>query len=383
MNYLKGTPEQKELLAKMGSANKLESMEAQQAFAQFMTAPVLQAIKEADLVSNIYKDIEFDDTTNPTFPLDLYYNENYAGYLNIWSATMDDGMATNLVDVPVKELQLQTFELRSAVSFQRKHAQNGRLDVVAASMSRLAQEFVHKKNVNGWNVIMAAVATGAAKNGKAVAHGTSGAVQNVLRSSGSTLQMKDISDLMTRARRIGTSQFGGTPVNPRGIAGSDLYVSPEVMGQIREFAFNPVRTDSSSSTSNATDLPQSEREKIFSAAGAKEFFGLMIHELNELGLDKSFNSLFDTYAGSTSYTRIDGTNGSAFTGSSDEILVLIDSSTGAFRRPVAINSDSKGQLLIAPDDQFSARTKKLGFYAELNEGYLCLDGRKCTGLMLG
>lgn len=358
-------------------------MEAQHAFAAFMTAPVLQAIKEADICSNIFQDIEFDDSTNPTFPLDLYYNENYAGYMNIWSATVDDGMATNVVDVPTKELQLQTFELRSAVAFLRKHAQAGRLDVVAASLDRLVQEFVHKKNVNSWNVILAALASGSALRGKNVAFGTSGSVANTLRSSGSTLQMKDLSDMITRHKKINVSQFGGTPAAYKGIRGNDLFVSYDVMGQIREFAFNPVRTDSSSSTTNSTDLPASERAKIFSAAGASEFYGLMIHELAELGLSASFNTIFDTYAGSNSFTRIDGTNGSTFATASDEVLVLIDSKSGAFRRPVSVNSDSKSQLLISPDDQFSARTKKMGFYAEISEGFLCLDARKVTGLMLG
>lgn len=372
-----------ELIKKMGSADKLVSMEAQSAFAAFMTAPLLTAIREANLVSDIYQDIEFDDTTNPTFPLDLYYNENYAGLLSIWSQTMSDGMATNLVDIPVKELQLQTYELVSAISFLKKHAMNGRLDVVAASMNRFVDEFSHKQNVNGFNVLIAALAAGAAKNGKAVAQGTSGAIQNVVRSSGATLQMKDISDLMTRARRIKTSQFNGTPAAYKGIKGNQLMVSPEVLGQIREFAFNPVRTDSSTSTSNSTDLPAGERAKIFASAGASEFFGLIVKELNELGLSKPFNDMFDTYAGSTSFLRIDGTNGSQFTSSSDEILIMIDPSSGALKRPVSINSDSKAQLLLSPDDQFSARTKKMGFYAELNESYLCVDGRVLGGLMLG
>lgn len=380
---LKGTQEQIELIKKMGSANKLEAMEAQQTFAAFMSSPLLTAIREANLISDIYQDIEFDDTTNPTFPLDLYYNENYAGVLNIWAQTMSDGMSTNLVDVPVKELQLQTYDLTSAVSFLKKHALNGRLDVVAASMARFVDEFAHKQNVNGFNVILGVLASGAAKSGKAVQQGTSGSIQNVVRSSGASLQMKDISDLMTRARRIKTSQFNGTPASYKGIKGNQLMVSPEVLGQIREFAFNPVRTDASTSTSNSTDLPSSERAKIFASAGASEFFGLMVKELNELGLSKPFNDMFNIYAGATSFLRIDGTNGSAFTSASDEILIMVDPSSGAFKRPVMINSDSKGQILVSPDDQFSARTKKMGFYAELNEGFLCVDSRVIGGLMLG
>lgn len=380
---LKGTQEQIELIKKMGSANKIESMEAMSAFAAFIAGPVLQAIKEADVISDIFQDIEFDDSTNPTFPLDLYYNENYAGYLSIWSSTMDDGMATNLVDVPVKELQLQTYDLKSAVSFLRKHAMAGRLDVIAASMERLVQEYTHKKNINGWNCLMAALATGSALRGKNVAFGTSGSVQNVLRSAGSTLQMKDINDLIVKHKKINVSQFGGTPANYRGTRGLDLYVSYDVLGQIREFSFNPIRSDASATVSNSTSLPDGERARIFAAGGVTEFAGLMVKDRAELGLGNSFNTLFDTYAASNSYVRADGTNGSTFAGASDEILVLVDAAAGSFKRPVMTNSDSRGQLLIAVDDQFSARTKKIGFYSEMSESYLSLDSRKITGIMLG
>ena len=380
---IKGTPEQVELIKKMGSANKVEAMEAQHAFASFITAPVLQSIKEADVSTSIFEDLEFADDDAQTIPLDLYYDNNFAGYTSIWTSTVDDGMATNLIDVPTKELQLQTFELKSAVSFLRKHAEKGRLSVVADSMEHFVNEFVHKKNINSWNVIMAALATGATLRGKNVSFSTASSVPNVLRSAGATLQMKDLSDMITRSKKQNVSKFGGTPASYKGIKGNDLFVSYDVMGQIREFAFNPIRSDASASTTNSTALPAGEREKIFASAGASEFFGLMISELAELGLGNSFNSLFDTYAGSNSFTRIDATNGSAFTGSSDEILVLIDSKSKAFRRPVILNSESKGQLLISPDDQFAARTKKMGFYAEMVEGYVCLDQRKVTGLMLG
>ena len=383
MNLLKGTPEQKELLRKMGSANKTESWEAQEAIAKFITAPVLQAIQEASLAPLVYKDLEFDEDDSPTIPLDLYYNENYKGLFSIWTSTMSDGLATNLVDVPTKELQVQMYDAKSAISFNRKHALKGRLNVLSDSMLRMTQEFVTLQNTNSFNPLMAAAATGAVLRGKPVAFGTSNSKKNVIRSVGSTLQMKDFSDLINHHKKLNISQFGGTPVNYRGLNGYKMFVSYDVMGQIREFSFNGVRSDSSVSTSNTTNLPESEREKIFASAGTSSLFGIEIIELAEFGLSNSFNTLFDTYSGTNQYERADGTNASAFTGSSDEILLLVDANSNAFRRCVSINPDNNSQLIVLPDDQFTARSKKLGFYAEMTESWVVLDSRKCVGLMLG
>lgn len=380
---LKGTPEQKELIRKIGSANKAESWEAQEAAAKFITAPVLEAIKEASLAPMIYKDLEFDADDNPTIPLDPYYNENYAGFFSIWSSTMADGLATNLVDVPTKEVQVQMVDFKSAVSFNRKHALKGRLSILSDSMLHFTNEFVHLQNINAFNPLMAAAATGAVLRGKPVAFATSGAKKNVIRSVGSALQMKDFSDLITHHKKLNVSKFGGTPVGYRGLKGYKMMISYGVMGQIREFSFNGVRSDASVSTSNTTNLPESEREKIFSAAGTPSLFDIELVELAELGLDGSFNTLFDTYSGSNQYERADGTNASAFTGSSDEILLLVDGNSTAFKRCVSINPDNNSQLAIFPDDQFTARSKRLGFWAEMTESYVVIDGKKVCGLMLG
>ncbi len=383
MNDLKGTPLQKELLRKMGSANKAESWEAQEAIAKFITAPVLQAIQEASLAPLVYKDLEFDADDNPTIPLDLYYNENYVGQYSIWTSTTADGLASNLVDVPTKELQVQMYDMKSAISFNKKHALKGRLNVLSDSMIKFKDEFVHLQNVNSFNPILAGLATGAVLRGKNVAFSTSGSKKNVLRSSGSTLQMKDFSDLIAHHKKLNISQFGGTPANYRGMAGYKMMVSYDVMSQIREFSFNPIRSDASASTSNSTSLPESEREKIFSSAGASSLFGIEIFELAELGLSNSFNTIFDTYAGSNSFLRADGANGSTFDTATDEILILVDSNSNAFRRCVSLNPENNSQLTILPDDQFTARSKKLGFWAEITESYVVLDQRKCVGLMLG
>jgi len=67
-------------------------------------------------------------------------------------------------------------------------------------------------------------------------------------------------------------------------------------------------------------------------------------------------------------------------GSQDDLLVGLDNSKGAFIRPVATQSETGGQVVTAADDQWSARSDKVGFYASVEEGRVCVDARAVVGL---
>ena len=73
---LKNTPEQVELIKAMGSRNATEAREAQEAFASFIGPVVQQVIQQAGTASLIFVDNEYDEDDSPSYPLDLYYNEN-------------------------------------------------------------------------------------------------------------------------------------------------------------------------------------------------------------------------------------------------------------------------------------------------------------------
>jgi hypothetical protein len=372
-------PEQIELIKALASDNKTVALEAQEAFAAFISTVVQQVLEQAGTASMIYRDVEFDDEDAPSIPLDLYYGQN-EGSVSVWSQTVGGGLPTNFVQ-GMQEMKINTYRLDSAISMDKRYVRRARLDVVAAGLERMANEILVKQERNAWAVIL-----------KLLAEASTQGQSHVVRSSADqTFQIDDMNTIWTLVRRLNAAYTGGTPqaFQSRGL--TDLFVSPEVKAQIRSFAYQPMNTrganGTATSATNSLALPDSVREQIYRGAGATEIFGVTINEMLELGKNRKYNALFDTFAGSTNYYKYGTSTGSAFdngTGASDDELVIgIDASRNAFLRPVAVQSESRGQVKVLPDDQFLSRSQKVGFYSFVEEGRVAVDARAAVGLIVG
>jgi hypothetical protein len=264
----------------------------------------------------------------------------------------------------------------------------------------MAQEILIKQERNAWAVALKALAEASSSNIKRLGQGlgyTDGAasttfgdsdLRHVIRSGTTSFLIDDMNALITRMRRINSSWAGGTAVSAFSSGLTDIFTSPEVKQDIRAFAYEPLNTATNARGAAAGDhagiaLPENIREQIFKNAGVQEIYGVNIVELNEFGKGQKYNKIFDHYAGATSYTRVDGTNGTTFTEASDEIIFGVDNTRNALVRPVAIQSDSNGTFSAEIDDQFTNRSEKMGFYGFLEEGRIVLDSRAVAGILLG
>ena len=354
---LKNTPEQLELVKAMGSRDVAVAKEATEAFAAFIGPVVSKVLMQAGTASAIYSDAPYDEDDNPSLPLDLYYNQNQ-DYVTTWSQTVAGGLPSSTVE-GFSELKVSTYRLDSAVSFLKRYARRGRLDVVSKAVERMSNEVLVKQERNAWAVVL-----------KALAEATSNGADHIVpATTAGTLQLKDLSDLMTLVKRINTSYAGGTTTDSYGL--TDLFISPEIMGQVRELAFNPV--GASSAVNPLEVAPNNVREEIFRNAGAGELFGVTLHQLVELGLTGKYNTLFSTFAAGA---------GVSFNASNQQILVGVDLSKESFIRPVARQAESGGTFTVLPDDQFVTRSEKTGFYGFLEEGRVCIDGRAIAGIIV-
>ena len=363
---LKNTPEQVELIKAMGSKNRATAREAQEAFAAFLGPVVRQVLNQAGTAGAVYTDVPFDEDDSPSYPLDLYYNEG-DNYVQTWSQSVAGGLPTSAVD-GMAELKISTYRLDSAVSFLAKYARRARLDVISKGVERMSQEVLVKQERNAWAVILKALAEASTNS---LTHVVTGTTAN-------EFQLHDLNKLMTRIRRINESFADGTPDPAYSQGVTDLYVSPEIMQNIRSFAYQPMNTRTVG-TGNDIALPDNVRSDIYNAAGTQEIYGINIVELNEFGVNKKYNTLFDTFATSGD---IDGPAGGDFATGTDEILVGIDNSKGAFVRPIAQNADSGSTFNASPDDQYHARAEKIGFYGALEEGRACIDARAVVGITI-
>ena len=351
---LKNTPEQVELIKAMGSRDANVAREATQAFAAFIGPVVSKVLMQAGTASAVYSDLPYDEDDNPSIPLDLWVGEG-EGYTTVWSQNVAGGLPTSNVE-GFSEMKVATYRLDSAVSMLKRYVRRGRLDVVSKAVERMTNEVLVKQERNAWAVVL-----------KALSDAQSNGADHLERITGGALTLGGLNNLITLVKRINTSYAGGTTDSTYGL--TDLFVSPEIKGDIRAFAYNAV-------TNGSTDLPAGVREEIYRNAGAQEIYGITIHELVELGIGKKYNTVFDEMLAA-------GPNSAqAFNPSNDEILVGLDLSKDAFVRPVARNSESGGTFTALPDDQFVARQDKVGFYGSLEEGRVCLDGRAVAGLIV-
>lgn len=377
---LKNTPEQVELIKAMGSKSPTVAREATEAVAAFLGPVIKQVLETAGTASQIYRDIEFDEDSDPSIPLDLFYDQG-TGYITVWSQHVAGGLPTSQTE-GVKELKFGTYRLDAAVSFNKKYARKSRLDVVSKSIERMVQEVLIKQEKNAWAVVLKSLAEAWTRTQN------SGQLQHVVAGANAgQFGLADLNTLMVRIKRINESFSGNTATQPYSNGITDLYVSPEVKALIRAFAYNPINTTASASTNRAGQdqfITEDLRNEIYRGGGMQSIFGINIVEMIEFGLGQKYNTLFGAFAGGNQQGNLPAPGGSWST-SANQILVGIDNTRGSYLRPVARQAESGGTFNVLPDGQFDmygSRVEKVGFYGFLEEGRVCLDARAAAGIVI-
>jgi hypothetical protein len=360
---LNSTPEQIELIKAMASKDSAVATAAQEAFAALASKVVMEVIGQAGTASMIYRDMEYAADENPSIPLDLFYDQA-AGYVSVWSQALNGGLASNSIE-GVADMKLSTYRLDSAINIAKKYIRKSRLNVVAKGLERLSQELLLKQERNAWNVILKALGEASTNN---VKHTITSATESVFIP-------QDLNRLQTLMKRMNMSFANGTPDNKGNSKVTDLFVSYEITEAIRGYAYNPVNSVGSQSTGPVT-LPEGARSEIWRAGGTPSLWGITIHELAELGISRKYNTLFTQYATSSIG------HGGDFATADDELLLGFDLVNDAFIRPIAVDADSGSTVVAEVDDQYVKRADKVGWFVSLEEGRVCIDARKCVGLVV-
>ena len=374
---LKRTPEQIELVKAMASRNRTVAYDAQVALAEFIGPVLAEVINNAPTLSNLFTSLSYNADDNPSIPLDLYYDVTDEDYITVYSQSVAGGLPTNQVLPTVSEMKLSTYTLDSALSFDRRYAAKHRMDVVAKTFTRMAQEILLKQERTSATLAMTALANAETNSKKHVQ--TSNQTGRFL--------LADLNELLTLAKRINTSWAKGTPATGSRAGLTDLLVSPEIVEQIRAMAYNPINTvagvtgTGGTPTGSTVGITATDemRSAIYSSAGIPSFYGVSILEFNELGKGQKFNTIFDTAASSTQYPKADGTGTNTFDGDDEEIIVGIDRTRDSLLRVVATDPDSNSEFTLVADDQYSIRQNKIGYFGSLEEGRVILDVRALVG----
>jgi hypothetical protein len=360
----------------MGSKNMAVAREAQEAFAKFI-GPVVQAILlRAGTASTIFTDAPYNgDTDNPSYPMELYYGEG-AGFITVWTQNTAGGLPSSEIS-GMSELKIQTYRLDTALSYHKRYMRKARLDVVAKGVERMANEVLIKQELNAWAVVLKALAEASSL------YSTQANKKHILASgTANVFSLDDLNNLLVLIKRINSSFDGGTAVQPYSKGITDLYVSPEIMGQIRAFAYNPIFPQSGTAQSQ---LPDGTRQQIWQNSGLQNLYGINLVELNEIGAAQKWNVLFNTFV---SGQNVPGHNGGAWSTSAgtspyDKILVGIDNTRGACIRAVNKDAETNSTFTAEVDDQFNLkRIDKAGWYGSLEEGRIIIDARALVGIVV-
>lgn len=372
----KRTPEQVALVKKLGSKNHQEAIAAQWAFAEFIAPILLQVKEQAPVISNLFRSLSYDEGTSPSIPLDSFYDVRDKNYIQVTSQAVPGGLATNFM-AGLGELMVSTYKLDSSLSMFKKYAREARLDVLAASLERMAQEILIKEELNAVSILLSNLASARYK-------AASGVLTPQLHraNTANSVILDDVNRLLTLMARINSSWVGGTPVGSKSI--TDLIGSPEFLEEIRSMAYEPMNTRNGATTSSgATSLaaPESFREEVFNSSGYVSFYGVSLTQAQEFGVGYVYNTLFGNYMGATTFEGYAQGSAVAFDPTTEELVVGLN--LGGNMHLVKLQEVSEGgsTLVVAPDDQFTARSEKFGMYAEVKEGFVALDSRNVCGLV--
>lgn len=369
------TPAQIAIVQKLGSKNREESFAAAEAIAAITAKPLLQVIDQEPVISNLFSTLTYDEGTPATIDLDPYFDVKTRNFLQVWSQTVGGGLATNFVQ-GISEMFVNCYDLFSAISMKKKQLRAGRIDHLAAHMSRLAQEVLKKQEVNAANVLMAAMA-GARLDGDS-ANTANTNLQFIDSTTAGVLQLDDFNKLMTAYARAVSSWVGGTPAGQKRKL-SDLLLSPEKIGDVRAIAYQPMNTRAGSlTTSGATSLaaPEALREEIYRNAGNASIYGVELHEVQEMGVGQEYNTLFKSYIGTTAI----GASNAAFNAATQELVIGLN--TAMFDLVRLREVGSQGSFSLSVDDQFSVRSDTVGYFGGVREGYVSLENRGKYGLII-
>jgi hypothetical protein len=352
---LKRTEEQVELIKAMASNNRDVAYEAQAMLANFIGPVLAEVINNAPVLSNMFRPLQYNADDNPSLPLDLYYDITAEDYITVYSQSMPGGLPTNQVAPTATELKVATYRLDSAVSFDRRYAAKSRLEVVGKTFTRVAQEILLKQEKTSANLVLGTLADNA----------TNGNLQTA-KVPGDFL-LADLNTLLTSSKRLHASWSGGTP-DRREDGLNVLLISPEVVEQMREMAFNPINTSDGINSNFVGGMATDEvRNKLFNSSGdMPNFFGVSLQEIWQLGPGRQFT---DIWNGLSSRTDSD-------------LVIALNTNRDSLLKVVAVDSESGSEFSLLADDQYSIRQQKIGYYGSLEEGRVVLDSRVILGTAL-
>ena len=369
---IKKTPKNAAIFRKMADEeDQPGAMKARTAFAAFIREPIQDVIESYPYLQRLFTNYQYEYGTPNTIPLAPLFDIRDAGFVRVWSQARPGGLPTTS-NSDVSELPVMTYGVDSAVSFPLNFVRAARVDVIAAYLEHMSQNFLKKTETNSAVVISAMIA-------QTTYQLRNTATRQVYRTlNQGTVLPQDISKLFTLMTRVNTSNIGGTPLNAARTI-THLVGSPEFAEQLRNMAFEPLNNTLRATYPLAG--PEKLRNELYESPNPS-IYGVEIIVLNDLGTNMPYNILFANAATGITYAGYNGGAAAAFAPGSEQVVWAFNKNVKSLGRLTEIaNPDTGSTLKVMADNQWTNRAEEIGFYAKMREGRVALDGRGAVGLV--
>ncbi len=358
------------LLRQMASDDYLVAMKARSAFATYITEPVLQLIESDPVLQTLFFPYTYDYGTPSTIPLAPLFDIKDAGFVRVWAQSRPGGLSTS-TNVDVSELPVITYGVEGAMALPLNFIRAARVDVLAAYLEHLAQNFLVKTEANSAAVLCAMVAQTTYQ-----LRGT--ATKQVYRTlNQGTVLPQDVSALERIMTRVNSSWVGGTPAGAsRSI--TTLVGSPEFGEQLRNMVFEPLNNTLRGTYPLAG--PESMRTEMYQSPNPS-IYGMEIVIVNGLGINQAYNVVFANAATGLTYPGYNNGSAVGFSPGSEQVVFAVNRRVKSLAKLTETNPDDGSTMKVLSDNQFSNRAEEIGFYAKMREGRVGLDGRGLLGMV--
>lgn len=360
------------LIVNCASKDADTAFKARQTVADIYSASLSRVLQVKRNSSSIFNNtLIYTGDDDPEIPIDTYFNIG-EGAFRIWSNGQPGGLQYNELSGE-DNFRFRPVTMTSAIAWQKKYAAAARLDVVQRGIQRLFQELTVKSDYLAFTVL--AEALGGARTG-----GRAHIIPSYAKAAGAghKFQIEDVNNLKILMKRLNQSWANGSILGGAAEL-SDLYLSPEMMGDVRRMAYNPMNTygvpDSAEST--AMPLPDGVREEIFRNGGASSIWNIDLHEMVEFGLGGVYNQLFYSY-----YTPAGASPAApTWVPSTDELILGVARNLDAFAS--VQQADERGDTFnLQVDDQHLIRSNKVGYWGEMTQAYAVGNDRALVGVLV-
>jgi len=321
----------KALLAKSGSANYSEAMEAQKAIAAAIVTPIRQAILVGDTVLDLFDKTEFDPHSSIEYPMDFVTPDNVHEFT---AYTIPTQGRIPERQIQSDKIQVKTYDVGSSIDWLLRYAQEARWDVVSRAIEVFEAGFTKKLNDDSWHTILAA-----------------GFDRNIVVNDSNAAAGQFTKRLVSLMKLVMRRNAGGNSGSMNRGRLTHLFVSPEALEDMRNWGIDQV--------------DEVTRREIYLAddTGAASVFGVKVVALDELGEGQEYQDYYQNVIAT-------GAANNGMAASDVELVIGIDATRNdAFVMPIREN-------LQVFEDPYLHRQRRAGIYGWMSVGVAVLSNTK-------